>query len=48
MIREGKTVKPDSRKGLIYLQKNDDDLLQFCWKDRETGVVEEELISMYY
>ncbi|CCG83233.1 ADRM1 [Taphrina deformans PYCC 5710] len=38
-----KKVKPESRKGLIYLQEVDE-LLHFYWKDRSTGVVEDDLI----
>lgn len=36
-------VKPESRKGLIYLEEVDE-LLHFYWKDRNTGAVEDDLI----
>lgn len=36
-------VKPDPRKGLIYLEEVDE-LLHFYWKDRSTGAVEDDLI----
>lgn len=36
-------VKPDPRKGLIYLEVVDD-LLRFYWKDRKTGILEDDLI----
>ena len=36
-------VKPDPRKGLVYLEEVDD-LLHLYWKDRTTGSVEEDLI----
>lgn len=38
-----KKVKPDARKGLVYLQEIDE-LLHFYWKDRSTGIVEDDLI----
>eukprot|EP00732_Lithocolla_globosa_P001887 Lithocolla_globosa_v1_NODE_1074_length_2895_cov_15.340845.p2 type:complete len:369 gc:universal NODE_1074_length_2895_cov_15.340845:1694-2800(+) len=44
MFMEGTTVKPDKRKGLVYMEQGDDSLMHFCWKDRTTGAVEEDLI----
>eukprot|EP00158_Paraphelidium_tribonemae_P002155 Partr_v1_DN25160_c0_g1_i1_m76796 putative Adhesion regulating molecule len=46
MTRDDNThlVKADTRKGLLYLQKSEDGLLHFCWKDRKTGTVEDDLI----
>eukprot|EP00128_Syssomonas_multiformis_P013285 Colp12_sorted_trinity150504_noHs@14354 len=41
---EGKTVTPDKRKGLIYIHQGEDSLVHFCWKDRTTGTVEDDLI----
>jgi len=44
MQLKGKLVSPDRRKGLIYVYQTDDSLMHFCWKDRTTGTVEEDLI----
>lgn len=46
MYRDGATkwVKPDTRKGLVYMDVGDDSLLHFFWKDRTTNKVEEDLI----
>ena len=35
------TVTADKRKGLLYLHQSDDALMHFCWKDRNTGIVED-------
>jgi len=40
----GKMVHPDARKGLVYMQQSDDGLMHFCWKDRTSGRVEDDLI----
>ncbi|XP_055376289.1 proteasomal ubiquitin receptor ADRM1 homolog [Condylostylus longicornis] len=40
----GKMVHPDTRKGLVYLSQADDGLIHFCWKDRNTGKIEDDLI----
>lgn len=37
-------VSPDRRKGLIQIEQGDDQLMHFKWKDRGTGVVEDDLI----
>ncbi|ORX69395.1 adhesion regulating molecule [Linderina pennispora] len=46
LFRDGETnwVRPDVRKGVCFLKKEDDGLMRFCWKDRQTNEVEEELI----
>ncbi|XP_069174398.1 proteasomal ubiquitin receptor ADRM1-like isoform X1 [Procambarus clarkii] len=44
MYTKGQMVYPDKRKGLVYLYQADDSLMHFCWKDRGTGTVEEDLI----
>lgn len=44
MNMAGKMVHPDARKGLVYLYQSDDQLVHFCWKDRSTGNVEDDLI----
>lgn len=40
----GKMVHPDQRKGLVYVYQSDDGLMHFCWKDRTSGKVEDDLI----
>eukprot|EP00099_Drosophila_melanogaster_P002343 NP_001137664.1 regulatory particle non-ATPase 13, isoform F [Drosophila melanogaster] len=40
----GKMVHPDPRKGLVYMTQSDDGLMHFCWKDRTSGKVEDDLI----
>ena len=37
-------VSPDRRKGLIQIEQGDDQLMHFKWKDRGTGVIEDDLI----
>nr|XP_057906926.1 proteasomal ubiquitin receptor ADRM1-like [Doryrhamphus excisus] len=44
MILKGKTVTADKRKGTVYVQQTDDSLIHFCWKDRTTGNVDDDLI----
>ncbi|KAJ3374963.1 hypothetical protein GGF31_005685 [Allomyces arbusculus] len=44
MVRDGRMVKPDTRKGTISLDVGDDTLLHFYWKDRGTNRVELDLI----
>ncbi|XP_022794348.1 proteasomal ubiquitin receptor ADRM1-like [Stylophora pistillata] len=44
MTMKGTTVTPDKRKGLVYIYHSDDSLMHFCWKDRGTGNVEDDLI----
>ncbi|XP_017864946.1 PREDICTED: proteasomal ubiquitin receptor ADRM1 homolog isoform X2 [Drosophila arizonae] len=40
----GKMVHPDARKGLVYMTQSDDGLMHFCWKDRTSGKIEDDLI----
>lgn len=40
----GKMVHSDTRKGLVYMYQAEDGLIHFCWKDRTTGNVEDDLI----
>ncbi|XP_032597087.1 proteasomal ubiquitin receptor ADRM1 homolog isoform X1 [Drosophila grimshawi] len=40
----GKMVHPDARKGLVYMTQSEDGLMHFCWKDRTSGKVEDDLI----
>ncbi|XP_029361660.1 proteasomal ubiquitin receptor ADRM1 isoform X2 [Echeneis naucrates] len=44
MSLKGNVVTPDKRKGMVYIQQSDDSLIHFCWKDRTTGSVEDDLI----
>lgn len=44
MTLKGSTVNPDKRKGTVYIQQSDDSLIHFCWKDRTTGNVDDDLI----
>ncbi|KAF5906714.1 proteasomal ubiquitin receptor ADRM1-like, partial [Clarias magur] len=44
MSLKGSVVTPDKRKGQVYIQQTDDSLIHFCWKDRTTGNVEDDLI----
>jgi len=44
MNLKGNMVHPDKRKGLVYIYQSDDGLTHFCWKDRTSGVVEDDLI----
>lgn len=44
MTMKGKVVHPDKRKGTVYVHQTDDSLMHFCWKDRTSGIVEDELI----
>uniref|UniRef100_A0A182P5Z2 Proteasomal ubiquitin receptor ADRM1 homolog n=1 Tax=Anopheles epiroticus TaxID=199890 RepID=A0A182P5Z2_9DIPT len=39
-----KMVHPDNRKGLVYVYQAEDGLIHFCWKDRTSGNVEDDLI----
>ncbi|XP_066582911.1 proteasomal ubiquitin receptor ADRM1 isoform X1 [Prorops nasuta] len=44
MTMKGKMVFPDTRKGQVYVYQSDDSLMHFCWRDRTTGVVGDDLI----
>lgn len=45
MEMRDKMVYPIKRQGLVFLRQSpDDSLMHFCWKDRQTGVVEDDLI----
>uniref|UniRef100_UPI003AAC56A6 proteasomal ubiquitin receptor ADRM1-like isoform X1 n=1 Tax=Centroberyx gerrardi TaxID=166262 RepID=UPI003AAC56A6 len=44
MSLKGSTVTPDKRKGTVYIQQSDDSLIHFCWKDRTSGNVDDDLI----
>lgn len=44
MTMVGKMVHPHTRKGLLYVCQAEDGLIHFCWKDRTTNKVEDDLI----
>uniref|UniRef100_T1E1M3 Proteasomal ubiquitin receptor ADRM1 homolog n=1 Tax=Cupiennius salei TaxID=6928 RepID=T1E1M3_CUPSA len=44
MTMKNMVVSADKRKGLVFVYQTDDSLMHFCWKDRTTGVVEDDLI----
>jgi len=44
MHLRGTTVTADKRKGSLYIYQSDDSLMHFCWKDRTSGTVEDDLI----
>ncbi|XP_042346900.1 proteasomal ubiquitin receptor ADRM1 isoform X2 [Plectropomus leopardus] len=44
MTLKGNVVTPDKRKGMVYIQQSDDSLIHFCWKDRTSGNVDDDLI----
>ncbi|XP_047984745.1 proteasomal ubiquitin receptor ADRM1 [Leguminivora glycinivorella] len=44
MTLKGRMVHPDKRKGLLYVYQGEDSLMHFCWKDRTTGEVEDDLL----
>jgi hypothetical protein len=44
MVTKGKMVHPIKKKGLVFLNQTEDSLMHFCWKDRTSGQVEDDLI----
>lgn len=44
MRMKGRMVSADKRKGMFYIYQSDDSLIHLCWKDREKGKVEDDLI----
>ncbi|XP_968223.2 proteasomal ubiquitin receptor ADRM1 [Tribolium castaneum] len=44
MSLKGRMVYPDKRKGLLYVYQSEDSLMHFCWQDRTSGIVEDDLI----
>lgn len=44
MTLVNKMVHADTRKGLLYVYQADDGLIHFCWKNRTTNKVEDDLI----
>ena len=46
MTMNGTTVSSIKKKGLVYLHQSEDSLMHFCWKDRQSGVTEDDLILL--
>lgn len=44
MYRQGTWVYPDKRKGSLYIYRNSDDLMHFCWRNRTTYTLEDDFI----
>ncbi|EPB91844.1 hypothetical protein HMPREF1544_01352 [Mucor circinelloides 1006PhL] len=44
VIREGSTLKPDTRKGVVYMDQSDDQLMHFYWKERKAADPEDDFI----
>ncbi|KAI8075136.1 proteasome complex subunit Rpn13 ubiquitin receptor-domain-containing protein [Gongronella butleri] len=43
-VRENNMLKPDLRKGTIYMDRSDDQLMHFYWKERNSSQPEDDLI----
>ncbi|CAO3653693.1 unnamed protein product [Cunninghamella echinulata] len=43
-IRENNTIKPNLRKGVVYMDQSSDKLMHFYWKERKATEPEEDLI----
>ncbi|EDV91856.1 GH24600 [Drosophila grimshawi] len=39
-------IEPDARRGVIYLQYDQRRELHFCWKDRDAGSVEVDIVTV--
>ncbi|ORZ18988.1 proteasome complex subunit Rpn13 ubiquitin receptor-domain-containing protein [Absidia repens] len=46
-IREGSKLKPDLRKGMIYMDQGDDQLMRFYWKERKSNSVPEDDLIIF-
>lgn len=46
MTMRGNMVHPDKRKGLVYIHQSSDSLIHFCWKDRQSGSVEDVCLNI--
>ncbi|KAL9552769.1 hypothetical protein MBANPS3_003610 [Mucor bainieri] len=44
VVREGSTLKPDTRKGVVYMDQSDDQLMHFYWKERKAADPEDDFI----
>ncbi|KAI8371648.1 proteasome complex subunit Rpn13 ubiquitin receptor-domain-containing protein [Radiomyces spectabilis] len=46
-IREGNMLKPDLRKGMIYMDQSDDQLMHFYWKERKGSAQPEDDLIIF-
>ncbi|XP_034486721.1 proteasomal ubiquitin receptor ADRM1 homolog [Drosophila innubila] len=46
MIQGATMVEPDERKGLLYLYRDRDESLHFCWKDRKANKIELDILAL--
>lgn len=44
VMKSNNMVHPEARKGLVYVHQTDDSLIHFCWKERSSSQVEDDLI----
>ena len=44
MTMDGNMVTADKRKGLVYIHQSSDSLIHFCWKDRQSGHVDDVIL----
>ncbi|GAA5807627.1 hypothetical protein MFLAVUS_000996 [Mucor flavus] len=43
-VKDGELLKPDTRKGVIYMDQSDDQLMHFYWKERKSADPEDDFI----
>ena len=48
MTMSGSMVTADKRKGQVYIHQSSDSLIHFCWKDRQSGQVEDVILFYTY
>ncbi|KAJ8661761.1 hypothetical protein O0I10_002569 [Lichtheimia ornata] len=46
-IREGNMLKPDLRKGTVYMDQSEDQLMHFYWKERKASTEPEEDLIIF-
>ncbi|BFG00953.1 proteasomal ubiquitin receptor ADRM1 homolog [Drosophila madeirensis] len=45
MVSRDRVIEPDSRKGLLFLRRIEDEV-HICWKDRQSGKVEMDIVAV--